>query len=99
MKILLPFQDPYNRPLTHPVVSGGTEQFCKSIKNNFDTTIYQVPIEQINKKIWPKNSDKIEISTNIINLAEQINADIIVCNFAQAIYNNQTIYCCFKNSS
>ena len=34
MKILLPFQDPYNRPLSHQIVSGGTEQFMKSIKDN-----------------------------------------------------------------
>ena len=39
MKILLPFQDPYCRPLTHPVVSGGTEMFCKSIYDNFDTEV------------------------------------------------------------
>ena len=38
-----------------------------------------------------KNSEKIQISTNIINLAEHIKADIIICNFAQAVYNNQTI--------
>ena len=62
--------------------------FCKSIKDNFDTTVFQVPFEQIQ---WTKNSDKIEISKNIINLAEQIEADVIVCNFSQAIYNNQTI--------
>jgi len=88
VKILLPFQDPYNRPLTHPVVSGGTEQFCKSIKENFDTEVYQVPIEHIG---WKKNSEKIQISTNIINLAEHIKADVIICNFAQAIFNNKTI--------
>ena len=36
MKILLPFQDPYNRPLEYPICSGGTEMFCKSIYDNFD---------------------------------------------------------------
>ena len=50
MKILLPFQDPYNRPLSHQIVSGGTEQFMKSIKDNYDTIVYQLPIEQIG---WP----------------------------------------------
>ena len=88
MKILLPFQDPYNRPLTHPVVSGGTEQFCKSIIDNFDTTVYQFPIEHIG---WKKQSEKIQISNNIINIAEAIKADVIVCNFAQAVFNSQTL--------
>ena len=40
MKILLPFQDPYNRPLEYPICSGGTESFCKSIYDNFDTEVY-----------------------------------------------------------
>lgn len=87
MKILLPFQDPYNRPLSHKVVSGGTEQFMKSIKNNFDTVVYQIPIEQIN---WPQK-EKVEISQNIINLAESYEVDVIVSNFAQAVYNSQTL--------
>jgi len=88
MKILLPFQDPYNRPLTHSAVSGGTEQFCRSIIDNFDTTVYQFPIEHIK---WTKQSEKIQISNNIINLAEAVKADVIVCNFAQAVYNSQHI--------
>ena len=96
MKILLPFQDPYNRPLTHPIVSGGTEQFCKSIKDNFnkknnkndETRVFWIPFEQIKS---PKQSDKIEISQNIIDCAVGMKADIIICNFAQAIYNNKTI--------
>ena len=93
MRILLPFQDPYNRPLTHPIVSGGTEQFCKSIKGNFDnkndeTRVFWIPFEQIKS---PKQSDKIEISQNIIDCAVGMKADIIICNFAQAIYNNKTI--------
>ena len=88
MKILLPFQDPYNRPLTHPIVSGGTEQFCKSIKDNFDTRVFWIPFEQIQ---CPKQSAKTEISQNIIDCAVGMEAEIIICNFAQAIYNNQTI--------
>jgi len=87
MKILLPFQDPYNRTLSHPIVSGGTEQFMKSIKENFDTIVYQIPIEQIG---WPQK-EKVEIAQNIINLAESYKVDVIVSNFAQAVYNSQTL--------
>ncbi len=86
MKILLPFQDPHNRPLTHPIVSGGTEQFMKSIKENFDTVVYQFPYEQIT---WTKQSDKKEIAENIVHLAEAYKVDVIVSNFAQAVFNNQ----------
>ena len=91
MKILLPFQDPYDRPLSHPIVSGGTEQFCKSIKDNFDTRVFTIPFEQIEKKTWTRQTDKNEISQNIIDLAEGMKAEIIICNFAQAIFNNKTI--------
>jgi len=86
MKILLPFQDPYNRPLTYPIVSGGTEMFMKSIKENFDTVVYQFPYEQIT---WKKQSDKKEIAENIVHLAEAYKVDVIVSNFAQAVFNNQ----------
>jgi hypothetical protein len=82
MKILLPFQDPYNRPLTHKIVSGGTEMFCKSIYDNFDTTVHQVPYESIDYSMKEKKA----ISQDIINHAEDIGADIIISNFAQAIY-------------
>ena len=82
MQILLPFQDPYNHALTHPVVSGGTEMFCKSIYDNFDTVVHQVPYESINYSM----KDKKKISQGIINHAENIGADIIISNFAQAIY-------------
>ena len=82
MKILLPFQDPYNRPLTHPIVSGGTEMFCKSIYDNFDTTVHQVPYESIDYSM----KEKKKISQDIINHAEDIGADIIISNCAQAIY-------------
>jgi hypothetical protein len=86
MKILLPFQDPYNRPLSHKIVSGGTEQFMKSIKDNFDTVVYQFPYEQIS---WSKESDKKEIAENIVHLAEAYKVDVIVSNFAQAVFNSQ----------
>ena len=91
MKILLPFHDPYDRPLSHKIVSGGTEQFCKSIKDNFDTRVFQIPFEQINKDTWTRTIDKNEISQNIIDLAEGMKADIIICNFAQAVFNNKTL--------
>ena len=82
MKILLPFQDPYNRALTHPIVSGGTEMFCKSIYDNFDTEIFQVPIESFEYSM----KEKRKISRDIVNHAENIGADVIISNFAQAIY-------------
>lgn len=82
MKILLPFQDPYNHDLTHPIVSGGTEMFCKSIYDNFNTTVHQVPYESIDFSM----KDKKKISQDIINHAENIGADVIISNFAQAIY-------------
>ena len=91
MKILLPFQDPYDRPLSHKIVSGGTEQFCKSIKDNFDTRVFTIPFEQINKNTWTRQTDKNEISQNIIDLAEGMKAEIIICNFTQAVFNNKTI--------
>ena len=88
MKILLPFQDPYNKSLTDPVVSGGTEQFCRSIKENFDTEVFPIPFEQIQ---WTSQKAKNGISRIIIHAAVGWKADIIICNFAQAVYNNQTI--------
>ena len=88
MKILLPFQDPYNRPLSSLLVSGGTEQFMKSIKENFDTVVYQFPYEQIT---WSKQSDKKEIAENIVHLAEAYKVNVIVSNFAQAVFNSQTL--------
>ena len=91
MKILLPFHDPYDRPLSHKIVSGGTEQFCKSIKDNFDTRVFQFMFEQINKNTWTRTIDKNEISQNIIDLAEGMKAEIIICNFTQAVFNNKTI--------
>ena len=61
--------------------------FCKSIYDNFDTEVYQVPIESIDLSI--KEKDKI--ARSIINRAEEIGADIIVSNFAQAIYSGKEL--------
>ena len=87
MKVLLPFQDPYDHPLDHPVVSGGTEMFCKCIKDNFDTEVFQVPIENFEWSI----EQKIKVARDIINRAEEIGADVIISNFAQAIYSGSEI--------
>lgn len=87
MKILLPFTDPYNRAITHEVCSGGTEMFCKNINDNFDTIVHQVPYESINYPIIEKK----KISRQIINHAEDINADVIISNFAQTIYSGKEI--------
>ena len=47
MRILLPFQDPYNHALTHPAVSGGTEMFCKNVYDNFDVEVLQFESKDI----------------------------------------------------
>ena len=47
--------------------------------------------EQINKNTWTRTIDKNEISQNIIDLAEGMKADIIICNFTQAVFNNKTL--------
>ena len=83
MKILLPFQDPYNRPLTHPIVSGGTEMFCKSINDNFDVEVLQFEskdtLEQ--KELYTRKHIQ-EQQKKIIEKAEECNADVIINNFA-----------------
>ena len=84
MKILLPFQDPYDNPLDHPVVSGGTEMFCKSLTENFDVEVYQIPY------IKPDDSshkDKQKTQQDIINKAENVGADVILNNFAWASFS------------
>ena len=85
MKILIPFQDPFDRHLRSPICSGGIENFCKSIQENYETIIYQVPIKQIS---WPQN-EKVEIAKHIVNLAKSYEVDVIISNFDQAIYNSQ----------
>ena len=61
--------------------------FCKSIYDNFDTEIFQVPIEN-----WKYSlKEKRKVSKDIINRAEEIGADIIISNFAQAIYSGSEI--------
>tara|TARA_Y100001963_G_scaffold27196_2_gene37066 strand:- start:1442 stop:2479 length:1038 start_codon:yes stop_codon:yes gene_type:complete len=82
MKILMPFTDPYNHALTHPVVSGGTEMFCKGINDNFQTWVIQIPYESINYSV----AEKRKLSREIINSAEQYGCDVIVSNFASAVF-------------
>ena len=85
MKILIPFQDPFDRHLRSPICSGGIENFCKSIQQNYETIIYQVPIKQIG---WPQK-EKVEVANHIVKLAKSYDVDIIISNFDQAIYNSQ----------
>ena len=83
MKILLPYQDPYNRPLTHSIVSGGTEMFCKSINDNFDVEVLQFESKDtLEKKELYTRKYIQEQQKNIIKKAEECNADVIINNFA-----------------
>ena len=52
--------------------------FCKNINDNFDTIVHQVPYESINYPIIEKK----KITRQIINHAEDVNADVIISNFA-----------------
>lgn len=88
MKILLPFQCPYDNPLNHPMVSGGIEMFCKSIYDNFDVVVHQVPFESTNNYSLKR---KWQISREIINKAYNISADIIISNFPQTIFSGKEI--------
>ena len=84
MKILLPFQDPYDHEITHPMCSGGIERFCKNICEVFDNTeVYQIPYKSTKKF---STSLKWETSRKIINKAEEVGADIIISNFPQTIF-------------
>ena len=65
MKILLPYQDPYERPLTHSVVSGGTEMFCKLIYDNFDVEVLQF----IDRDTLEKKASRISPNMKEVTLA------------------------------
>ena len=77
MKILMPYIDQYDRPITHPIISGGIEMFCKSVNDNFETTVLQVPYYYVISKDCTAKEKK-EMSRKIINHAENIGADIIL---------------------
>ena len=82
MKIVLPFHDPLNRKITNPVVSGGTEMFCKLINDNFDTEIVHLEhTESLKKRGANSKKQRENFQKSIINKAEECKADIIVSNF------------------
>ena len=88
MKILLPYKEPYNKKIADPIVTGGAEQFCKSIYDNFDVEVYQIPFKA--DSTWNIRK-KREESRNIIKKARQMGADVIVNNWTHAIYNGSEI--------
>tara|TARA_B100000424_G_scaffold269299_1_gene265946 strand:- start:1026 stop:2141 length:1116 start_codon:yes stop_codon:yes gene_type:complete len=94
MKILLPFLDPYGRRITDSQVSGGTERFCKLINNNFDVEVLQYEFETEHDYYKKTGADKVAIrreitkkmQQEILNKAEECNADIIINNFAWSAF-------------
>ena len=88
MKILLLYREPFNNEITHNVVNGGGEMFCKLINENFDTKVRRIDFEADNK--W-KGSKKNQEQKDIINQAEDINADVIISNYPNAIYTGRYI--------
>jgi len=88
MKILLLYRDSCDRDITSSVVSGGGEQFCKLIYDNFDVEIYQVPSKAEDR--W-SISEKYEVQEKIVKRAKDIGAKIIISNFPSAIYNGKII--------
>ena len=89
MKILLLYRDACDREIDSPVVSGGGEQFCKLIYDNFDDVeIYQVPSKAEDR--W-SIIEKYEVQEKIVKRAEDIGAKIIISNFPSAIYNGKII--------
>jgi len=92
MKILLPYRDSCDRKITSSVVSGGGEQFCKLIYNNFDVESYQgcYPVPSKAEDRW-SISEKYEVQEKIVKRAKDIGAKIIISNFPSAIYNGKII--------
>ena len=58
MKILLLYRDSCDRDITSPVVSGGGEQFCKHLYNNFNTIVHQVASKA--EKNWSISEKALE---------------------------------------
>ena len=59
----------------------------KPLNENFETIPYYIPIEQIK---WNQRQKKEE-AQKIVDKAEEEQVDVIISNFAQAIYNSQTL--------
>ena len=89
MKILLLYREPFDRRITSDIVSGGGEMFCKSIYENFDdVTVHHIPYSADTH--W-NGKDKNNEQRDIIKRAEDINADIIISNYPNAIYTGTEI--------
>jgi len=83
MKILLPFVDLYDNDINHSMITGGAELFCRHLNNHFDTQVYQIPIAALKYSI----KERKRISRDIIDEANEIDADIIVSNFSGSIFS------------
>ena len=89
MKILLLYREPFDRRITSDTVSGGGEMFCRSIYENFDdVTVRSIPFRA--EECW-SGKEKNQEQRDIINHAEDINADVICSNYPNAIYTGATI--------
>jgi len=88
MKILLLYRDSCDRDITSPVVSGGGEQFCKHLYNNFNTIVHQVASKA--EKNWSISEKALE-QKNILKKAKDEKVDIIISNFPSSIYNGKHI--------
>ena len=83
MKILLPFVDLYDNNINHPMITGGAELFCRHLNNHFDVRVQQIPIGALKYSLRERD----RISLDIIEEANEINADIIVSNFSGSIFS------------
>ena len=88
MKILLPYRDSCDREIDSPVVSGGGEQFCKLIYDNFDVEVFETRSKAEDR--WGI-IEKYKVQEKIVKRAEDIGADIIISNFPSSIYNGKII--------
>lgn len=88
MKVLLLYRDSCDRDITSSVVSGGGEQFCKLIYNNFNCEVEQVPSKA--EKSWSL-AEKNLVQKRMVKKAEDENFDIIISNFPSSIYNGRYI--------
>ena len=89
MKILLPYRIPHDRKIDDysVPVQGGGEMFYRSIYENFNVETYQIPFDIVNFDFHEKK----KIAKNIIERADEINADVIISNGSHAIDNGSEI--------